>query len=147
MPPDSVPLSSWTPVATDVAAWRRFAKEFRLLQATLELDRGASPAVRHGAALWCAAWADDLVGLSWAWREVRPHVAVLEDPMSISSNVILLDEAGRPLVGCRRMLHLNWTVYHLHWQRTVLQRAASDHQDAWAHDTGWRTRQQSLTLQ
>jgi hypothetical protein len=134
-------------VTADVTAWKRFSKALRLLEATVEIDGQVRPSARHGAALWGATWDEDMVGLCWAWREVRPHVAVLEDPMSISSNVVLLDEAGHPLVGWRRILHLNWTVYNLHWQRSVLRRAEHDQQDAWVHHTRRCTRQQHATMQ
>jgi hypothetical protein len=71
-----------------------------------------------------------MIGLSWAWYEIRPQVIALEDPLSISSNVILVDDTGGLLPGESRILHLNWTVHTLHWQKAVLARSGQDHQSA-----------------
>jgi hypothetical protein len=132
MPPDSMPLSSWAPVPAHLVEWKRLTKHFRLLQASFDLKRGAQPLERHGSVLWAATVCDSAVGLCWAWREVRANVIVLEDPMSIFSNIVLLDDADEQMAGYRRLLHLNWTVYSLQWQRHVMRRPAMDHQSTLA---------------
>jgi hypothetical protein len=113
-------------VTAHLVEWRRLTRRFRLLQASFELKRGA-PLERHGSVLWAAPACDMAIGLCWAWREVRANVIALDDPMSIFSNVVLLDDAGRQVAGYRRIQHLNWTVYSLHWQRHVMRRPAVDH--------------------
>jgi hypothetical protein len=104
----------------------------RLLDVSSELDQSTGLPRRHGAALWGARLYGTLVGLSWAWREVRPAVIALHDPMAITSNVVLFDESGELLCGYRRVVYLNRTVYALNWQRCVLHHAARDHRSTLA---------------
>jgi hypothetical protein len=128
MPPDSVSLSSWLPVQAGLQEWQRLTRQLRLLNATLELEVDLMPARRHGSVLWGANVCGTMVGLAWGWREVRPNVVALDDPMSVSSNVILFDDEGAQLAGYRRILHLNRAVYSLHWQRHVFRRSATNAQ-------------------
>jgi hypothetical protein len=98
MPLEAVLLSSWLPVHADLEEWTRLTGQLRLLRATLELEADMMPARRHGAVLWGTCVSGTMVGLAWGWREVRPNVVALEDPMSVSSNVILSNKL-QGLVG------------------------------------------------
>ncbi|MDQ2736026.1 MAG: hypothetical protein M3Y55_13795, partial [Pseudomonadota bacterium] len=53
---------------------------------------------------------------AWDWREVRPGVVALSDPMTVLSNIVLLGEEGRPVDSFKRILHLNNVIFSLPWQ-------------------------------
>lgn len=72
--------------------------------------------LRRGEEIWSTA--DELpIRIAWEWAEIQPHVVALFDPMSILSNVALVDGEGHALGRSRRMVHLNNAVHRLDWRR------------------------------
>jgi len=116
MTADSV--STWLPVRATLLEWQRISKSFRELLLSFEFD--AESGVQRGDLLWGAPASGVLVALGWRWREVAADVVALENPMNISSNVVLLDEHGQELSPTTRILHLNNAVYRLGWQSRVV---------------------------
>ena len=116
MTADSV--STWLPVRTTLLEWQRISKSFRELMLSFEFD--ADSGVQRGDLLWGTPAGDVLVALGWRWREVEADVVAIDNPMNISSNVVLLDEHGQELSPSKRILHLNNALYRLGWQSRVV---------------------------
>jgi hypothetical protein len=116
MTADSV--STWLPVRATLLEWQRISKSFRELLLSFEFD--VDSGVQRGDLLWGTPASGVLVALGWRWREVEADVVAIDNPMNISSNVVLLDERGHELSPTKRILHLNNAVYRLRWQSRVV---------------------------
>jgi hypothetical protein len=101
--------------------WRRISRSLRELELFCEFD--AASGVQRGESLWGTPSCGALVAVGWKWSEVDTDVVAIDNPMSISSNVVLLDELGQELSPSKRILHLNNAVYRLGWQSRVIARA------------------------
>ncbi len=112
-------LILWKPVLASLPEFRRLLGKLRPYDAA-GCDRAVSGGgLREGQTLWVASLGDDRLGLAWDWAEVREHVVALRDPMSVLSNVCLLDERGERLDEAHRIVHLNSALHELDWQRHV----------------------------
>lgn len=58
--------------------------------------------------------------MEWDWAEIGEGTIVQADPLNVRSNVLLLDERGRPMLSSRRRATLATLVYLLPWQGPVL---------------------------
>lgn len=74
----------------------------------------------RGQVMWACDIAQGTVGLSWDWFVLRPGVLVMADPMNIVSNLVFVDDEGRPLAESSRIVELNTIVHALAWQPGVL---------------------------
>lgn len=78
----------------------------------------------HGKAGGITRWErrDDqaCAWLEWDWVEMGAGTVAQADPLNVRSNVLLLDERGRPLLSSRRRATLATLVYLLPWQGPVL---------------------------
>lgn len=72
-----------------------------------------------GHARWATSLRTAAIEVAWSWAEVQPGLIALQDPMSILSNVLILDAQGHALERSQRMLHLNNLVYQLDWRRAA----------------------------
>ena len=81
-------------------------------------DAAQGEGLRCGQAIWgsAAEEGDAPFGLAWDWEEVKDGVVALSDPMTIVSNVVLLED-GKPVDEFKRIVHLNNAIYQLPWQR------------------------------
>lgn len=121
-------MSSWLIKAWPTVLWTYSAfcrAGFRHWN-TQVLDPQRKPGTRTGQTVWVSV-ATPPVAVAWDWIEVRPWVVVMDDPMSILSNVELEDAHKDRLGSAASTLALNRVVHRLPWQRTV---AAS----LWRHD-------------
>lgn len=114
-------VTTWLPVRATLLEWQRISKALRELELSFDVDEASG--TQHGDALWGTPSRGALVALGWRWREVQANVVAMENPMNISSNVVLLDELGQELSPSGRILHLNNAVYRLGWQRPILDGA------------------------
>jgi len=81
----------------------------------------APPGLNERIALWAATIDGKAIGLSWQW-DVGPLSSVaLSDPMSISTNAVIVDEQGGLLSADSRIIALNGFVYQLGWQEHVVR--------------------------
>ncbi len=80
-------------------------------------DRNAS-----GMTRWERRYADVSAWIEWDWVEMGEGTVVQADPLNVRSNVLLLDDRGRPLLSSRRRATLATLVYLLPWQGPVLDR-------------------------
>ncbi|MEO6278097.1 hypothetical protein [Roseateles sp.] len=73
-----------------------------------------------GMTRWERRYADVSAWVEWDWVEMDEGTVVQADPLNVRSNVLLLDERGRPLLSSRRRATLATLVYLLPWQGAVL---------------------------
>jgi hypothetical protein len=79
----------------------------------------------YGQVLWAGEIEGRRFGIAWDWAEMFPHVVAMTDPMSIQSNMILLDDAGGVLADSVRVVRLNSAVHGLAWQHGLAEGARS----------------------
>jgi hypothetical protein len=102
--------------------WETFVDRLRHLHTTVAAD-AEEHGVYCGQTQWGATVATgQLVRLAWDWREARPGVVAISNPMSIESDVDLVDDLDRPLDLVKRIVQLNNAVFSLPWQRKVTER-------------------------
>jgi hypothetical protein len=110
-------------VQATVADLRRFLRQMQPLDDAAAPSCGESSGRRQGQALWVAAHEGARVGLAWDWAEVCDRVVALRDPMTVLSNLDLVDERGELLDESERLVHLNSAIHELDWQAHVAARA------------------------
>ncbi len=108
---------SWAPVNSTVEHWNKIVKKFCALGASVYADDGDG--VLHGQVLWGVQAADQSVGMAWDWREAYPGVVAMADPMTILTNVTLIDSEENILADSKRIVHLNTGIYQLPWQAHI----------------------------
>lgn len=81
--------------------------------------RGSARGV-GGTTRWERSYADTSAWVEWDWVEIGEGTIVQADPLNVRSNVLLLDERGRPMLSSRRRATLATLVYLLPWQGPVL---------------------------
>jgi hypothetical protein len=106
---------TWKPVRATLPEWRAALLRMRPMGAS-EPEEPQPPGKRQGQMLWGTECCGQPVGLAWDWAEVRADVPALRDPMSVLSNVQLLDEQGDCMDEGMRIVHLNTAVHGLGWQ-------------------------------
>jgi hypothetical protein len=108
-------------VCWPVAALTSAAQDVRHAQTHLNRspgsERGAS-----GMTRWERRYADVCAWVEWDWVEIGEGTVVQADPLNVRSNVLLLDDRGRPLLSSRRKATLATLVYLLPWQGPVLDK-------------------------
>lgn len=78
-------------------------------------------AATTGSTRWERRYADGTAWFEWDWEWEPADGSVSQiDPFNIRSNVLLLDDRGRPLLSSRRRAMLAKLVYFLPWQGAVL---------------------------
>lgn len=110
-------VSQWFPISATLLEWQRLTRSMRQLEVSSAFDDESR--VQHGETLWGAPCRGTLVTLAWRWREVNANVLAIDNPMTISSNVVLLDERGREITQAKRILHLNNAVHRFSWQAPI----------------------------
>jgi hypothetical protein len=109
-------IASWNNVSVPLAEWNESIGLLCHLGTSSHIDEKES-GLRYGQAVWgICARGDKWVGIAWDWREIRRGVVAMSDPMTVLSNLVFLDEAGRPVDSFKRVLHLNNAVFSLNWQ-------------------------------
>lgn len=116
-------IATWSEVSIDLSEWDISLARFRHLGTTARQD-DSETGLRHGQAFWAIDAAGAVVGVAWDWAEVLPGVAAMSDPMTILSNVVLVDDLGHELDSHKRLLRLNNLVFSLPWQRELEPLAA-----------------------
>ena len=73
-----------------------------------------------GMTRWERRYADVSAWVEWDWMQMDEGTVCQADPLNVRSNVLLLDDRGRPLLSSRRRATLATLVYLLPWQGPVL---------------------------
>ena len=79
--------------------------------------RGGQPLA--GSTVWLGGIAGQHAGLAWEWVELRPGVLMLADPNSITTNLRMVDVAGRRQDELVSTVSLNRLLHQLSWQEAV----------------------------
>lgn len=115
----------WSTVRRSAHEWAASICALRPLGASINVD-GEADGIRYGQVLWGGTWDGELIGLAWDWREVRRNVIAMSDPMTVVSNLTLLDASGEGLSDSRRLMCLNSTIHQLDWQGPLMQHERSE---------------------
>lgn len=108
-------------VCWPVAALSTAAQNVHHAQTCLHRPRAGDHVV-SGVTRWERSYADSCAWIEWDWLEMSEGTVAQADPLNVRSNVLLLDERGRPLLSSRRRATLATLVYLLPWQGPVLDR-------------------------
>jgi hypothetical protein len=108
-------------VCWPVAALSSAAQDVRHAHTSLTRARTGGRAV-GGLTRWERCYADVSAWVEWDWVEVSEGTVAQADPLNVRSNVLLLDDHGRPLLSSRRRATLATLVYLLPWQGPVLDK-------------------------
>jgi hypothetical protein len=106
-------------VCWPVAALSSAAQDVRHTRTQVSRQRAVDGSV-SGTTRWERHYADVVAWLEWEWAEADKGTIVQADPLNVRSNVLLLDDRGRPLLSSRRRATLATLVYLLPWQGPVL---------------------------
>ena len=74
-----------------------------------------------GSTVWLGCIAGQHAGLAWEWVELRPGVLMLADPNSITTNLRMVDVAGRRQDELVSTVSLNRLLHQLSWQDAVCE--------------------------
>jgi hypothetical protein len=118
-------MSNWLPVEATLLEWQRLGRKLKELQVSVEVDQASGEQL--GEALWGVIFRGALVGLGWRWREISPNLVAIDNPLNISSNVVLLDEQGAEVPTDKRILQLNNAINRLDWFLPVVARTRRRH--------------------
>lgn len=111
-------------VCWPVAALSSAAQDIRHAQTHTHRSRDSGRRL-SGSTRWERCYADACAWVEWDWVEIGDGTVVQADPLNVRSNVLLLDERGRPLLSSRRRATLATLVYLLPWQGPVLDKLRS----------------------
>ncbi|MBV8035671.1 DUF4902 domain-containing protein [Roseateles sp.] len=106
-------------VCWPAAALPGAARDARHARTQMHCSRGDERRA-SGSTRWDRCYADACAWVEWDWVEMIEGTIVQADPLNVRSNVLLLDERGRPLLSSRRRAMLATLVYLLPWQGPVL---------------------------
>ncbi|MFN3302095.1 MAG: hypothetical protein ACK44A_00060 [Roseateles sp.] len=112
-------------VCWPVAALDSAAQDVRHAQTRVNHARAADRPV-SGSTRWERRYADIQAWVEWDWVQIGHGTVVQADPLNVRSNVLLLDDLGRPLLSSRRKASLATLVYLLPWQGPVLDQLRLD---------------------
>jgi hypothetical protein len=115
-------LRAWPPLLWQ--AGHTQLSRFQHLGTHIELT-GETPGPPSGQTIWAASADEGRAGMAWDWVQIGRGVVAIADPMSVVSNVRIVDLSGEVLTAQQSARFLNELVRELPWQREV-QRALSN---------------------
>jgi hypothetical protein len=80
---------------------------------------GEVPGCVAGQTVWTARAADGDAGMAWDWIEIAHGVVAIADPLSVVTNVRLVNDEGEVLTALQAARFLNEMVHALPWQQEV----------------------------
>ncbi len=80
---------------------------------------GEGPGCVAGQTVWTARAAEGDAGMAWDWIEIARGVVAIADPLSVVSNVRLVNDEGEVLTALQAARFLNEMVRALPWQQEV----------------------------
>ena len=119
---------TWRPVNARLDEWDQTIRRLRHLGTTVHVEPSADK-LMSGQVLWGVMSGDKQLGMAWDWKEVRPNVVVMADPMTILSNLNFTLDDGVSIAEGERLVQLNNAIHDLPWQkkvRTLRQKWAVD---------------------
>lgn len=80
---------------------------------------GDGPGCVAGQTVWTAHAAEGEAGMAWDWIEIARGVVAIADPLSVVTNVRLVNDEGEVLTALQAARFLNEMVRALPWQQEV----------------------------
>ena len=77
------------------------------------------PGCMAGQTVWTAHAAEGEAGMAWDWIEIARGVVAIADPLSVVTNVRLVNDEGEVLTALQAARFLNEMVRALPWQQEV----------------------------
>ena len=77
------------------------------------------PGCMAGQTVWTAQAAEGEAGMAWDWIEIARGVVAIADPLSVVTNVRLVNDEGEVLTALQAARFLNEMVRALPWQQEV----------------------------
>jgi hypothetical protein len=132
MQPKSHACPPWTVRAWPPLLWQ--VEKLQPLQlrhlGTRVTNPGDQSSRTAGQTIWGTADSAGQAGMAWDWIQVARGVVAMADPLSVVTNIRLVDPDGDVLTPLQSLRHLNEMVHTLPWQDevervlTVSERAA-----------------------
>jgi hypothetical protein len=72
-----------------------------------------------GQTIWAAPAAEGQAGMAWDWIQLSAGVVAMADPLSVVTNLRLVNPDGDVLSLLETLRHLNEVVHRLPWQDEV----------------------------
>lgn len=72
-----------------------------------------------GQTIWATSSADGQAGMAWDWIQLSRGVVAMADPLSVVTNLRLVNPDGDVLTPLESLRHLNEVVHMLRWQDEV----------------------------
>lgn len=113
-------VSSWKPVEAGLREWQSSVRHLRHLGTSVERD-DSRDGLRYGQIVWGGEKKGAMFGMAWDWREIMEDVVVMSDPMTVLTNVSLVDEAGVSISASKKVIFMNTAIYALPWQEVVCE--------------------------
>lgn len=118
-------VQTWKPVVLTQAQFNAAIHGFS--HVTTVVSKNATNAddgyIRCGQALWAAKvpLCEDsnqvqVIGIAFDWAEIKKGFVALVDPMTLLSNVEVVDKEGACLGLMHKVMLLNTAVYLMNWQ-------------------------------
>lgn len=119
MTPSMTP--AWIVYAWPTVLWQAdSAPDLHLIHlGTRVLTFGDEDCRCSGQTLWGAESTDRSAGVAWDWVEIQEGVVAMADPMSLITNLRLIDAHGEALSSMQVTVQLHQMVHALPWQTEV----------------------------
>ena len=109
---------TWRPVCASLDGWDQTIRKLRHLGTSVRVEP-SEDTLMCGQVLWGVMSGDKQLGMAWDWKEVRPNVVVMTDPMTILSNINFTLDDGVAVAEGDRLLQLNNAIHALPWQKRI----------------------------
>lgn len=109
-------VRAWPPLLWQVETSQRL--QLRHL-GTRVTNPGDQISRTSGQTIWAAALGDQQAGMAWDWIQLSRGVVAMADPLSVVTNLRLVNPAGDVLTPLESLRRLNEVVHTLDWQDEV----------------------------
>lgn len=121
MQPTSHACPPWTVRAWPPLLWQ--VENLRPLQlrhlGTRVTNPGDQISRTAGQTIWATAFGDGQAGMAWDWIQLSRGVVAMADPLSVVTNLRLVNPDGDVLTPLESLRRLNEVVHMLRWQDEV----------------------------
>jgi len=119
--PPTTMTPAWTVYAWPPVLWQASsAPELHFVHlGTQVVSYGDRANGGSGQTLWGESTGERSAGVAWDWVQLERGVVAMADPLSLVTNLKLLDSQGEVLTPREVAVHLNEIVHALPWQTEV----------------------------
>lgn len=110
-------MSAWKILSLPPVLWQSPWPDVVLHHLDTAIDEASITAGRaRGQSTWFLECPHGIGAVGWEWEQFHRGSVALSDPMSIVSNLRIVDESQCPVDDSRRALVLNTLVHGVDWQ-------------------------------